>query len=279
MGRQKGSVTPAEIDGQPVWIKRYGNQPRTIRLAALRGVVNRIGVPSLLPPPHHVGDAARATEERRLLQLSNAGIRVPPLVGSGCGVLILGDLGTTLAGSLRSANGYEAEELFAGAARALADAQRLAGYVGQPQARNITVDAQRRFGFIDFEEDPGEVMPLEQARTRDWLVFAAGIAHHVPFDDVRMGALMAPVLADAGDDVHDALDGALGRLEFLPRMTRVLGSRAAGLGKAVSALRHGLNGNRVLRPALWALLVVGFGVDYLHDGDVEAFAALGQWLD
>lgn len=279
MAREKGSVTRAEMDGKAVWVKRYGSQSRQLRLAAMRRVVNRLGVPALLPPPHHVGDAARATEQRRLLQLRAAGVNVPPVVGSGPGVLILGDLGPTLATSLRSAHTGEAEALFSGAAWALASAQRRGGYIGQPQARNITIDAQRNFGFLDFEEDPGEVMLLDQAQTRDWLVFAAGAAHHLPFCDRRMGELIAPALEVTSDDVKEGLDASLGRLEFLPRVTRAFGSRAAGLGKAVMALRHGLGGGRGLRPMLWVVLVACLGMDFLHDGDLEAFSAVARWLD
>lgn len=33
-------------------------------------------------------------------------------------------------------------------------------------------------GFIDFEEDPLEVMSLPQAQARDWLMFAFGMAKY-----------------------------------------------------------------------------------------------------
>lgn len=279
MARQKGSVTRAELGDQVVWVKRYGNQSRRLRLAAMRRVVNRLGVVALLPPPHHVGDGARATEQRRLLQLRESGVRVPPVLGSGRGLLILGDLGPTLASSLRLGDASRADAIFSGATQALAEVHRGGDYIGQPQARNITLDDQGRFGFLDFEEDPGEVMSVPQAQTRDWLVFAAGTAHHLPFCEERMGELIAPTLAGSGDEVKEALDRSLRRLEFLPRITRAFGSRAAGVGKAVMALRHGLGWSNDLRSILWLFLIAGLGLDFAQDGDLEAISLVTQWLD
>jgi hypothetical protein len=156
---------------------------------------------------------------------------------------VLGDLGETLPGHLRRAGGAAAEPLFRAAVDAIAGVHAYGHYLGQPLPRNLTLDAGGRIGFIDFEEDPGEVMDLVRAQTRDWLVFCSGVARHVPFGEARMAELLRGPLAAATPAVRRELCHSVRRLGFLRVLTRPLGRRAASLGTAVASLQRALAPN------------------------------------
>jgi tRNA A-37 threonylcarbamoyl transferase component Bud32 len=237
---EQQSVERIEVDGHPAWAKRYGNEPRRLRLALLDAVVRLLGVPALRPPPRHAGDDARAVEQRRIEQLADADVRVPAILRSGEATLVLSDMGRTLAAHLGEADAAGAERLFADAAEAIACVHASGQYLGQPLPRNITVDELGRIGFLDFEEDPGEVLKLPRAQARDWLVFASGAAKYLPFDAQRMGVIIAAAVASVPAEVRGEVGRSVHRLGFLQSLTRPLGRRAASLGKAVAALRHAL---------------------------------------
>jgi len=45
------------------------------------------------------------------------------------------------------------------------------GYLSEAFARNILVNADHKFTFIDFETDPGQILDLQSCHIRDWLCF------------------------------------------------------------------------------------------------------------
>lgn len=261
-GAQPG-VSRVEVDGRPAWRKRYGSGSRRIRLALLDLVARALGLGALRPPPRHEGEGAARVEARRLQALGDAAVPVPDVLGQADGELLLSDMGDTLASRLRGATPAQAEALFADAAEAIACVHAAGQYLGQPLPRNITIDRSGRVGFLDFEEDPGEVMDLVRAQARDWLVFCSGVAKHVPFDEARMAELIGHALSSIAPEVRAELSRSARRLGFLKTLTRPLGRRAASLGKAVGGLQ------RALWMAGWLMLAVGLGADFVHDGEIE----------
>lgn len=236
------SVERIDFDGQPAWSKQYGHEARRLRLALMDGLVRLLGVPALRPPPRHVGDAARSVEQRRISQLAAANVMVPAVLRSGEASLVLADMGRTLAAHLREVDAAGAERLLADAAEAIACVHASGQYLGQPLPRNITIDVLGRIGFLDFEEDPGEVLDLAQAQARDWLVFASGAAKYLPFDEPRIGTIIAAAMAGVPAEAREEVGRSVRRLKFLQWLTRPLGRRAASLGKAVAGLRNALAG-------------------------------------
>lgn len=242
MARHQAGVSLVEHEGRPAWRKRYGGGSRRLRLRLLDRVVLGLGVPVLRPPPRHAGDAARRVEQRRLQELRASGVNVPQVLEAGDGFLVLGDMGPTLAWRLKQVDPEGAGRLLAAAAQAVAGVHAAGLYLGQPLARNITLDATGRIGFLDFEEDPGEVLPIVQAQARDWLVFAAGVARHAPFDEVRLARIIGHALARVPAEARGLLRTSVARLGFLRPLTAKLGRRAAGIGKAVASLQCALAG-------------------------------------
>jgi hypothetical protein len=271
--QSQSGVHRIELDGHPAWLKRYGGGRRRFRLGLLDWVVRALGVPVLRPPPRRAGDAARRTEQRRLQQLRSSNVHVPRVLKQGESFLVLSDMGETLASRLRRATPDEAERLLAAAVQTIAEVHRAGLYLGQPLARNITLDQAGRIGFLDFEEDPGEVLTIAQAQARDWLVFAAGVARHAPLDEVRLARQMGEALGRVPLEVRGLLDASVGRLDFLRPLTARLGRRAAGIGRAVASLQRALGG--------WAGIVLGLALalDLAHDGQLMLLQSVAAMID
>ncbi len=272
-------VTRLMVQGRPAWLKSYGGGSRRLRLSALDLTARRIGVPSLRPPPHRVGAGARQTEQRRLLELAARDVRVPSIIGEGETYLLLSDIGQTLSARLRtllSQGGRGSEQAHAlvnAAARALAEVHARGGYIGQPLARNLTVDEHGRIGFIDFEEDPGEIMSVQQAQIRDWLVFAAGTSRYFSEPDRELSAIIAASLRGGAEEVRAGLGEAAVRLGFVASIARWLGRRAQGLGGAVQALRRAA--------WVWVLgaVLVGLGLDFAPDRELDSIREMAELID
>lgn len=272
MARDK-NVSRIHLEGGDAWVKQYGDDRRVVRLRAMDWVVRKLGITALRPPPRHTGAQGRDVEQRRLDELARLGIHVPRVLGHGQHSLILSDMGHTLAHRLRHSGPDEARALLSAAVAAIAQVHARGSYLGAPVARNLTVDEAGRIGFLDFEEDPGEVMPLLQAQARDWLVFTAGVARHAPFDEEQLSAILAQALRDGPAALRDELGSAVERLSFLKTLTRWLGHRAGGLGKAVGSLQ------RALWNSAGVVLAAILTADLLHDGDLEILLALAEWVD
>lgn len=168
-------VEPIVIEGQRAWLKQYGKGSRALALGLLNFVARRFHLDALRPPPHRGGDAARETEARRLAELHAQGVNVPDVLGTGHAALVIGDNGSSFNTCLREADEAGRDRLVMAAMQAIAEAHARGAYFGQPLPRNLTWDGQK-VGFIDFEEDPLEVMDLAEAQARDWLMFGYGVA-------------------------------------------------------------------------------------------------------
>lgn len=266
-------VTQLSLQGRRAWLKTYERGDRRLRLRMLDLAARRLGVPALRPPPHPGGDAARAVERRRLTELAALQVRVPEVLGESGQVLLLSDIGETLASRLRVAGPDDRRRLVLAAARALAEVHARSGCIGQPLARNIAVDEAGRIGFLDFEEDPREVMPLEQAQVRDWLVFAAGVSRYFDAPERELADILIEALRDAAPPVRMGVGQAGERLGVVARIAGRLGERARRIAGAILALRSAALGG------LLALACLGLAWDYAGDRQLDAVQHVVDYLD
>jgi tRNA A-37 threonylcarbamoyl transferase component Bud32 len=233
-------VRSVVVAGRQAWRKSYPDTGgRRFTLALLDTIARRLGLVPLRPPPHRGGRGAKATEARRLRELLAQGVPVPALLDEDADTITLADLGPSLATCLRAAAGDPAriDALTRHAIAAIAAAHGAGAYFGQPVPRNLTFDNADGIGFIDFEEDPLEVMPLEQAQARDWLLFAFGMARHYDDRPDALAALLHEAFqaepGDVGADVHRVGE----RLHALERVLRRFGRSARALAHSIFALR------------------------------------------
>ncbi|WP_036109296.1 MULTISPECIES: hypothetical protein [Luteibacter] len=254
------------LGGRVAWLKRYDPDGwlRPALVTLWNGLVTRLDLQALRSPPRHAGEAAKAVEARRLQTLSACGAPVPRILGEGPRSLILSDMGPTLAHRLkRLTSANDADVLVRQTARAIGELHRHGGYLGQAFARNITV-GDSGVGFIDFEEDPSEIMSLSQAQARDWVMFTTGVG---PYFTGRMDVLTGLIHDEAvamEPAVASEVRRIAQRLSFLERAGRLLGRKTAAIAGAIGAMRKG-----------FALLAIGaFIVDLASDGDCDMWLAM-----
>lgn len=251
---------------QQAWLKHYPEGGRALSLGALRMLVDRLGIGPLRPPPHRGGDAARAIESRRLRELAAQQVNVPRVLGQGRRSLMLSDNGRSLNTCLREAASDQARDaLVQRAVQAIAQAHAQGAYLGQPVPRNMTFDGSR-IGFIDFEEDPLEVMTLTQAQARDWLMFGYGVARYYETRPQMLQQLISEAMVRQDAQVREAAHHATTRLQRLAGVARHLGRSARRLAHAIVVI-HGAS-------ALGVLVVVGLMADYFSDGDLDVLRVL-----
>lgn len=255
-------VQPMDLAGRTAWIKRYARGRRRLSLGSLDLVTRKLGLASLRPPPHHGGSRAKDTERRRIAELRALGVRVPEVLGENDDTLLLGDIGDSLASRLRAAAGDEraVDALTRMAIEAIADAHRHGAYFGQPVPRNITVDAHGAVGFIDFEEDPLEVMTLEQAQARDWLLFAFGMAKHYDARPEALAEMLGEIMRIEPRQVGRHARHVGRRLHGLARVFHGLGRSARAFAHAVFVIRGATT---------WMVLVLILLLDWSGDGELD----------
>ena len=223
--QQTKAVSSHRFGGQRVWLKKAGPRHGTARyrlLAAISGVL-RLDV--LSPVPNPGGEAAIEIEARRLRQLGDAGLRVPAVLAQQTDGMLISDLGESgrPAVVLQERLDHAAA---AGPAALLAvwrdglDAIALVhsrdAYLSQAFDRNLVQCPDGTIGYIDFEDDPGETLPLPECQARDWLSYLHSTAMLVDAASPHAAAQhWHAVLADASSEVRDRLAVAARRMRWL----------------------------------------------------------------
>lgn len=259
-------------DTRPVWVKEYRGGQRRLLLRALDALARGLRIEALRPPPHHAGDDAKAIEMRRIDELRRLDVRVPRVVGEGSRMLVLSDTGASLSRTLKQeTDPARRDAMIARAAAALVDVHRRGACVGQPLPRNMTIDGDT-IGFLDFEEDPLEVLSLRDAQVRDWMLFAYGFAPFHAQRPQRLAELLAEGISQVDQQVATGVRDAAMRL-------RGLGACLRPFLAADSRLRIALRSMAGL-VATTLIVTLVFAVDFLHDGDIDLLApvfALGAF--
>ena len=251
---------PIVIEGNRAWLKQYGQSSRAFALGVLNFIARRFHLDALRPPPHRGGDAARQVEARRIAELQAQQVNVPTVLGSGRASLVLSDNGRSLAACLREADSAGRDQLVRAALQAIAEGHQRGAYFGQPLPRNMTWDGET-VGFIDFEEDPLEVMELDQAQARDWLMFGYGVAKHYEGRLEVLQQLMADAMAAEHAPVLAHAHDVTGKLRGLARLAGRLGRSGRALARSVKVV-HGAS-------TLGLVLLATLCIDWFPDGQLD----------
>jgi tRNA A-37 threonylcarbamoyl transferase component Bud32 len=174
-------VSPVVISGESAWRKCHGMQRQPMRLWLLRMVAKALRLDPLLPPTEHVGADAQRCEREMIGKLHQLGVRVPKIMRFTENELVLSDLGRTLSELCKAEKDcHQRYRMLKAGFDALLDLHQRGGYLNQAFARNMTlqwVDGRPQIGFIDFEQDPLEVMSLQAAQARDLLLYTYSTAY------------------------------------------------------------------------------------------------------
>ncbi len=207
------------------------------------------GVPYLKAVTVHGGARSQAIEIARLQALRQSGLAVPEVHHAATDYFVMSYLGSNdLARALRE-QGSDAFDLWMAAMTHLLQVHACGQYMSQCFARNIIVSDTFR-GMIDFEDDPLEVMTLEQAQGRDWLIFLQSSLYNLGLEPGRLDTALRSVLEQELPQVRRVLAHAARRLSwlrFLPTNRKIWGKDFVSLQAVGDAMfRHHQNHNQSL---------------------------------
>lgn len=173
VGGQK-RVERVALSCRTVWIKRYGTEKPTWWRHLQSGLSRLIPLPYLRPSPCLSPVDMAERERRRIRLFEENGIATPKVLHASRGAMVLADVGMTVHARLRQLKDIDHvahDDLLVACASELGRLHGAGLCHGRPYPRDMFF-AGNRLGFMDFEEEPQTVMPLETAQARDiWLLF------------------------------------------------------------------------------------------------------------
>lgn len=227
------------VDGDPIWVKDFDQESPSKWHGVQKALLLVTRLPLVAPVPSHAGRRGADAEINAIRRFRAAGAYVPDIVWAEGARVALSDIGETLR-DLERRKGERAIRVPAAvAARELGQLHGQSLVHGRPILRNLTW-TDRRIGFLDFEEQPLEVMPIEAAQARDILLFLMSIGRR---GDPALLSDLASILAKAMTPAAATelrrvlrlgrpLTGPLGRV-----LTRSGNRDVIGLTRALTALR------------------------------------------
>lgn len=228
--QQDKPVASHRLGEERVWLKKAGPRHGMARYRAMALLAALFRLDVLKPVPNPGGEAAIAIEARRLRQLAEAGLRVPQVLAQQSDGILISDLGESgrntvvLLERLEQAAAAGPAALVAAwreGLDAIAFVHAQGCYLSQAFDRNLVVCPDGVIGYIDFEDDPGETLGLDECQTRDWLSYLHSTAMllHAAAPQ-QAGAHWHAVLADASDAVRERLLQAARHMRWLRRLPK-----------------------------------------------------------
>lgn len=246
MQDQERVVMLKTTGGQRYWLKKSAPNRGFWRYQALNLFSLLSRLPLLKAVPQQGGRTALNTEIRRIKQLSKVGIEVPNLVAQAADWLLLQDLGDSAVGFFKdsSVSKLQKQSLLRACLQAMRSLHDEQLYLSQAFVRNLIVIKQQpwHIGFIDFEDDPLEVMDLAQAQARDLLLFVDSVARFFMHDQAFFKNCIDEFLCDHNPQVKQWLRQTVVRLNWVTRvpLQRYLGHDYQKLKMGLLALYNSL---------------------------------------
>ena len=169
------------VDGERYWIKRYDCEDRA-GYKLLHRIFSKLPVPQWTKPSPSVDATAAVNREvRKTRKFADMGFKTADIIFYDENRVIFGHAGHALDDALRNlrkaADFDYHDALICNAAETLGQVHKNGLCHGRPHLRDMFI-RDGEIGFLDFEEEPEQTMPLNFAQARDcWLffIFAAGL--------------------------------------------------------------------------------------------------------
>lgn len=171
---ERRRVTSVEVDGRTVWIKRYGVEARSFPKWLHRAISSFLPQPFLRSSPAASAAGLAEREKRKAAAFHAAGFPVVTILYGQGDIIAMSDAGTIVQQELtrlRNSDRERHDDMLVGCAAAVGRIHAAGLCHGRPHPRDMLIKG-RRFGFLDFEEEPEASMPIATAQARDvWLLF------------------------------------------------------------------------------------------------------------
>jgi hypothetical protein len=226
--RQEKNVASHRFGSERVWLKKAGPRHGKWGYRVMAAVARMVRLDIIKPVPNPGGEAAIATEARRLKQLAAAGLRVPVVLAQQADGLLISDLGESgratvvLQERLDQAAAAGPAALLAvwreGLA-AIAAVHVRGQHLSQAFDRNLVQCPDGTIGYIDFEDDPAEVMTLAECQARDWLSYLHSTAMMLEAAAPQAaGQHWHAALAGVSDEVRERIANAARRMKWAQKL-------------------------------------------------------------
>ncbi|MEO8526805.1 MAG: hypothetical protein ABI460_18905 [Caldimonas sp.] len=206
------------------------------RAHAVNALARLVGLSLLQAVPAPGGAKAQAIEVARLAALAGEGVRVPELLHVDVDFFVIRHLeGASLVQAIEK-GGTGGFEAWQAGLDTLVEVHARGAYLSQAFARNFLV-TPAGLGMIDFEDDPRQVMSLEEAQARDWLAYLHSTVWLLDRDSAAIRAAFVSRMAQERPEVRAQLARSASRLAFLrhlPRSRRAWGREVVGMQAAAS---------------------------------------------
>jgi tRNA A-37 threonylcarbamoyl transferase component Bud32 len=214
-------VEPINTAEGTYWLKKAAPPRGLFRYHALDAFSRLMRLPLLKAVPQPGGTAAISNEVRRLKQLTAAGVTVPEMLGHGYDWLLLCDAGVCVNRILKDPDTTQnhRQQLFKQCLLAIHQLHQQGQYLSQGFIRNLLMAPDTgRIAFIDFEDDPLEVMSLAAAQARDVLLLVNSTARFFLEDLAFFEATIQAVLNNHDPQVVEALRITTKRMQWVTRI-------------------------------------------------------------
>jgi tRNA A-37 threonylcarbamoyl transferase component Bud32 len=172
----------------------------------------------------------QARELARLRAFARAGFPVPKIAYASATAMVMSDVGPTIdrrMRALRRSDPDAHDALLIEVAEALGRVHAAGLSHGRPHVRDLFLE-DGKIGFMDFEEDPASVMPLELAQARDVFLYFLVAASLAETPETTCPAALQTWLVRAPDAA---------RVELI-RLTALIG-RILPLARLIGCLHMG----------------------------------------
>jgi len=203
------------------WLKKAAPARGLFRYHALNLFSQMMQLPLLKAVPQPGGETAISNERSRLTQLTAAGVPVPEVLAHGRDWLLLKDCGVSIIGILKDPKTSQSrrKQLFSQCLQALSVLHRQNQYLSQGFIRNVLLEPEtKRIVFIDFEDDPLQVMNLAAAQARDVLLLVNSTARFFLQDRCFFESTIQDFLRDHDADMVQALKTTANRMQWVTRI-------------------------------------------------------------
>lgn len=189
---QDQNIQSYQLGDGKVWLKKASERHSAWIYLPLKWVARILNIEALTPIPNYGGSKSIYCEVHRLTELNSLGIPTPQILANCSQGLLIEDVADhgedvmQLDQALAEMEGNTAKKLefYREAIFAIQSVHHKDSYLSEAFARNILVNKDKAFTFIDFETDPGEVLDLETCQIRDWLCFIFSTAFRFNDDEL-----------------------------------------------------------------------------------------------
>ncbi|QER38858.1 serine/threonine protein kinase [Acinetobacter suaedae] len=245
---QQNSIQAYELSTGKVWLKKASERHGLWLYTPLKWLAKIFNLGAIMPVPNQGGSKAIQCEFNRINQLKQLGISTPNILAVSANGLLLEDLGVQHQGKVKQLDQALAGRrkkpemqfsLFKQAIQEIQNIHLKEGYLSEAFARNILIDEQNHFSFIDFETDPRDVLSLHDCFVRDWLLFIFSTAYHFEFEQLTDASQVLYQALLAEPQVYKDICKVGKRLNWVSRLNvRKVGNDGKRIQKCVLFLRY-----------------------------------------